>query len=204
MPAPGTGMGDYLNLLKEITYNSEKNIRTSQNSVAGMLANSLMDQPSTEVSGNPIGNSQAVSTAASMNPMPTVTGNASLGKQLKAMADAIGKHESGGNYRAQNRGTSASGKYQYIDSTWNNYGGYAHAKDAPPAVQDKRAMEDILNRYKAYGGNWQKVIVGHYYPAWANHPEKWGLSPTSGKYGNPPVRSYINDVMNNFNSFLRG
>jgi len=49
--------------------------------------------------------------------------------------------ESGGNIRAQNPSSSASGKWQFIDSTWAGYGGYAHAKDAPESVQDEKARQ---------------------------------------------------------------
>lgn len=47
--------------------------------------------------------------------------------------------ESGGDIRAQNPDSSASGKWQMLDSTWAGYGGYAHAKDAPEWVQDAKA-----------------------------------------------------------------
>lgn len=47
--------------------------------------------------------------------------------------------ESGGNYDAENAVSTASGAYQIIDGTWNGFGGYFHASDAPPAVQDAKA-----------------------------------------------------------------
>lgn len=48
---------------------------------------------------------------------------------------------SGGNLRAQNPRSSASGKWQILDSTWAGYGGYARASDAPESVQDERARQ---------------------------------------------------------------
>jgi hypothetical protein len=47
--------------------------------------------------------------------------------------------ESRGDIRAENPTSSASGKWQFIDSTWAGYGGYRHASWAPEKVQDDKA-----------------------------------------------------------------
>ena len=38
-------------------------------------------------------------------------------------------------------GSTASGKWQFIRSTWAGYGGYLNAADAPESVQDAKARE---------------------------------------------------------------
>ena len=49
--------------------------------------------------------------------------------------------ESGGDYTVSVTTSTASGAYGFLDSSWGGYGGYARAKDAPPAVQDAKAAE---------------------------------------------------------------
>lgn len=72
-------------------------------------------------------------------PEPTrASGGASNGW---AIPESIVMCESGGDYGAENPTSSASGAYQIIDSTWDGYGGYSHASDAPPSVQDERAAQ---------------------------------------------------------------
>jgi hypothetical protein len=49
--------------------------------------------------------------------------------------------ESGGNPTAVNPSSGASGKWQFMPSTWANYGGYPTAASAPESVQDQRAAQ---------------------------------------------------------------
>lgn len=51
--------------------------------------------------------------------------------------------ESHDNYRAANKHSTASGAYQYLDSTWSNGSGYKRAMYAPPRIQDLRAVRDF-------------------------------------------------------------
>jgi hypothetical protein len=49
--------------------------------------------------------------------------------------------ESGGNPTAVNTSSGASGKWQFMPDTWQGYGGYSSAAEAPESVQDARAAE---------------------------------------------------------------
>jgi hypothetical protein len=49
--------------------------------------------------------------------------------------------ESGGSLTAQNPSSTASGKWQFLDSTWAGYGGYSSAWQAPESVQDAKARQ---------------------------------------------------------------
>jgi hypothetical protein len=49
--------------------------------------------------------------------------------------------ESRGDIRAENPTSSASGKWQFLDSTWAGFGGYARASHAPESVQDAKAAQ---------------------------------------------------------------
>jgi hypothetical protein len=61
----------------------------------------------------------------------------------------VRRHESGGNYQAKNPVSTASGAYQYLDSTWRTmsaragHGGYPTARSAPPWVQDAVAVYTV-------------------------------------------------------------
>lgn len=62
-------------------------------------------------------------------------------ESLPEILKQIRQCESHGNYQAQNSRSTASGAFQFLDSTWANYAGYSRAKDAPKYIQDQKALE---------------------------------------------------------------
>jgi hypothetical protein len=91
--------------------------------------------------------------------------------------DAIKHVESGGNYKAHSKSSSASGVGQWIKSTWNNYGGYAEAWMAPPEVQEARGLHDVMNKLHSYGGDARKAAMSWFLPAAVNNPALAGKVP---------------------------
>lgn len=84
----------------------------------------------------------------------------------------LSSQESGGNPKAQSGSSSASGKYQYINSTWKARaslygpsGQYARAADAPEEVQDAVAYIEYTQQFKSLNSDLFKLAVNHYLPA---------------------------------------
>ncbi|MFF5235003.1 hypothetical protein [Dactylosporangium sp. NPDC000521] len=80
---------------------------------------------------------------------------------LSRFMAAIRSVESGGDYHVAGPPTPygrASGAYQFIDSTWNNFKGYPTARSAPPAVQDQKAAQ-LMSSYHREFGRWDLVAV---------------------------------------------
>lgn len=63
--------------------------------------------------------------------------------------------ESGGSLTARNP-SGAAGKWQIMPGTWNGYGGYSSADQAPEHVQDAKARE--LWRGGAGRGHWAQCL----------------------------------------------
>lgn len=122
----------------------------------------------------------------------------SLDDFLKALA----LHESGGNPAAANPGSSASGKYQYISSTWlaraDIYGPanqYATAAAAPEAVQDAVAYIEYAKKFAQLDGDVEKLAISHFYPAVLGSPDRWDeIAP--GANGGKTYRDYITEMTN--------
>ncbi len=91
--------------------------------------------------------------------------------ELAVILDTIRTLESGGDYQAQAAGSTASGAYQFIDSTWASLAaqaghlGYPRAWQAPPAVQDAVAAEYVQSILDSHGGDIAYVPLTWYYPA---------------------------------------
>lgn len=125
------------------------------------------------------------------------------GGDMDRILGTIRAKESGGgnpagDYTAKNPNSSASGAYQFIDSTWQSltkkYGigqEYKSARDAPAHIQDeiaKRHVEEIL---KQSGGDVSKV------------PTAWHTGNIQGKsnaVSASEVAAYDRDWMNKYNS----
>ena len=115
---------------------------------------------------------------------------------IDEVMDGLKMQESGGNYQATNPHETASGAYQYIDSTWADYGGYAHAKDAPAAVQDAKMKADLVaDSDKLH--DWERVIAAHFVGEGdATGPKsEWDVHPGPAENQNPSIREYVDSVL---------
>ncbi|MCU1451940.1 MAG: phage tail tape measure protein [Acidimicrobiales bacterium] len=111
----------------------------------------------------------------------------------------IRQMESGGDYGARNPVSSASGAYQFIDSTWGGYGGFPRAFMAPPAVQDARAAQDVQADLSRYGGAIEAVPASWYTGGYRGHGQ---LNYNPGGPGNPlTVQQYVDRWQRVFDSF---
>lgn len=88
-------------------------------------------------------------------------------RELPVILATIRYTEGGNSYTAKSKGSSASGAYQFVDSTWKNYNkDYTRASDAPPEVQDAVAAQmarDMLGYGVKY---WGKPYVRAIFVGW--------------------------------------
>lgn len=127
----------------------------------------------------------AIPTAIGGNGGPTA---AACG-ELAAILDTIRTIESGGDYSAPKNRGGASGAYQYIDSTWDGYGGYESAYLAPPGIQDARAAADVQAILAEYGDITFVPIIW-YWPRAATDHSQLDIVPMPSAGNKLTVREY--------------
>lgn len=113
--------------------------------------------------------------------------------------------ESGNDYKAINNGDGhgdrATGAYQFMTSSWGNYGGYGDAYLAPPSVQDEKAtayVKYILDRYGRLAVN---VPYGWYFPKVFNDPTWLDKIPAENEGNNMTIRQYGRKWLGVYKSF---
>jgi hypothetical protein len=111
-------------------------------------------------------------------------------KQISDILATIRLVESGNRYDVPPNRGNASGAYQYIASTWNNYKGYPHAYLAPPWVQDERALADVQAILWNWQGDVSMVPVIWYYPKASRQPELMDIVPVPSAGNRLTVREY--------------
>jgi hypothetical protein len=119
----------------------------------------------------------------------------------------IRQRESGGNYGAQAKGSSASGAYQFIDSTWQGltkkYGigqEFGKAKLAPKEIQDAIAKAYVNDILKEAGGDVSKVPLAWYT---GNTQGKMSASALAANNGLTP-QTYQSNWMGTYNQQTSG
>ncbi len=123
--------------------------------------------------------------------------NGSVDRFLQVLA----YQESSGNPKAEAGVTSASGKYQYIDSTWRAryeiYGpasAYARASQAPEEVQDAVAYIEYSKKFKDLENDLFKLAISHFLPEALQDESKLDIIPgrnsiTPRQYANKLIQS---------------
>ena len=98
--------------------------------------------------------------------------------------------ESSNNYTVPPNRGGASGAYQYIDSTWNNFKGFPKAYLAPPEVQDERALIDVFSILTTWKNDVSMIPVIWYFPRAATDPALMDQVPLPGSGNRLTVREY--------------
>lgn len=125
---------------------------------------------------------------ATGDPAPLSCGAAGASSAVLSTIRAL---ESGGDYSARAARSSASGAYQFIDATWNRYGGFPQAWEAPAAIQDAKAAEMFIAILDAHDGDIAAIpvvwYIGHL-PAPTS--PTWDTVPASGAGNRLTPREY--------------
>ena len=112
--------------------------------------------------------------------LPPEMAPAAVPAELGSILATIRFVESWGDYTAESRSSTASGAYQFLDSSWAGYGGYRRARDAPPPVQDAKAVELVNTILRRNNGDVSTIPVT-WYIGHVPRGAEWDQVPTVGK-----------------------
>ena len=98
--------------------------------------------------------------------------------------------ESRGDYTAPPNKGRASGAYQFITSTWDNYAGYPNAYLAPPEIQDERAAADVTKFLEQWDNDVSMIPVMWYYPRASRDASLMDIVPVPSAGNVLTVREY--------------
>lgn len=145
--------------------------------------------------GTNVGGSGSSAPPGQGGPTPTPA----AGGTTQNILDTIKQKESGGNYQAQAKGSSASGAYQFTDSTWQSltkkYGigqEFAKAKDAPAQIQDLIAQKHAEQFLKQAGGDIAGVAKGWYTGNVQGKMSDKALAANRGMTGDMYAADFVN------------
>lgn len=134
---------------------------------------------------------------STVKPIPTTSADEKLtftANDIDVVLATIRQLESNNNYRAINNGDGkggiASGAYQFVTRTWNNYGGYQNAHLAPPEVQDAKATESVRAVLNGIGPQVINVPYQWYYPAVFSNPSLLDKIPAENEGNQLTIRQY--------------
>lgn len=116
----------------------------------------------------------------------------------------IRQRESGGNYTAKNGNSTASGAYQFINSTWRGLGGDQYAptaREATPEQQDAIARAYVERILDTNGGRIDAIPRSWYV---GNPNAADGYQPPGAGNEGFTVGRYVNGWMGTFNQVSNG
>lgn len=107
---------------------------------------------------------------------------------LAVILDTIRDVESGGDYQITSRSSTASGAYQFIDSTWRHYAGlagvdtghYPRAYLAPAPDQDAAATVYVTEILDTHNDDVAVIPLAWYLPSAINNPDQMDQVPPIG------------------------
>jgi hypothetical protein len=129
-------------------------------------------------------------TTTTLPPVPAAQNVVASPSQVANILATIRYLESRGDYSAPPNQGNASGAYQFITSTWANYGGFRDAYLAPPEIQDERAAADVHRFLAQWNNDVSMIPVMWYFPRAASDLTLMDVVPVPSAGNVLTVREY--------------